>query len=66
MLFNWDATQFIVDENSEFFVVVKKHDIPNEFPITRRSNGGLGFAVKLYHFRNANDTAGPALWVRIL
>jgi hypothetical protein len=62
MLFNWDATQFRIDLDSNKIVVIEK-DEDDDSPISRKSSGSLAFAIKLYHFHNANGGVAPAVWV---
>ena len=61
MIFNWDATQFVIDPEGYAKVVKCKGDYSQ--PATSLSAGGLGFAVKYYHFHNANGDMGPAVFI---
>jgi hypothetical protein len=63
MIFNWDATQFVIspDGNCEvMYCKVKKND---DLPMTQKSAGGVKFAIKLYHYHNAAGAIAPPVFV---
>ncbi len=62
LLFNFDATQFIVGEdadNQEFIYIKSELD----GPLTGISVGKLDFGVKLYHFHNAAGYVANPVYV---
>jgi hypothetical protein len=61
MVFNWDATQFCI--NPEGHATIVKCAGQTDKPPTALSAGGLGFAVKYYHFHNANGDMAPAVFI---
>ena len=61
MCFNWDATQYCINPEGHATIVKCKGD--NDMPATALSEGGLGFAIKYYHFHNANGDLAPAVFI---
>ena len=61
MCFNWDATQYCI--NPEGHATIVKCKVDNDMPATALSDGGLGFAIKYYHFDNANGDLAPAVFI---
>ena len=61
MCFNWDATQYSI--NQEGHATIVKCEGDNARPATALSEGGLGFAIKYYHFHNANGDVAPAVFI---
>lgn len=61
MCFNWDATQYCVDAEGHATIVKCKGD--DERPPTALSAGGLGFAIKYYHFHNAAGDMAPMVLI---
>ena len=51
MIFNWDATQFVINGDGEKSMVYIKGELDS--PLTHPGSGGLNFAIKLYHFHCA-------------
>jgi hypothetical protein len=63
MIFNWDATQYMVTPEGEFEVVVRKGSEEDKTP-TEVSPGEMNYFVKLYHFHNAaGNVAVPVLCI---
>lgn len=63
MIFNWDATQFVVSEEADTKVVVVKAEHVKDRPLTTEGNGGLDFAVKLYHLHHADGLCASPVFV---
>ena len=61
MVFNWDATQYCI--NAEGHAMIIKCQGDNSVPATSTSAGGLGFAIKHYHFHNATGDLAPAVFI---
>ena len=61
MCFNWDATQYCINQEGHASIVKCEGD--NSRPATALSEGGLGFAIKYYHFHNANGDVAPAVFI---
>lgn len=61
MVFNWDATQFCLSPDGYMKIIKCEGDTSK--PPTSISAGGLGFAIKYYHFHNANGDIGPAVFI---
>jgi hypothetical protein len=61
MCFNWDATQYCI--NAEGHATIVKCEGDSSKPPTALSDGGLGFAIKYYHFHNANGDLAPAVFI---
>lgn len=61
MCFNWDATQYCVDAEGHATIVKCRGD--DERPATALSAGGLGFAIKYYHFHNAAGDMAPMVLI---
>ena len=61
MCFNWDATQYCI--NAEGHATIVKCGSDSDKPATALSEGGLGFAIKYYHFHNANADVAPAVFI---
>lgn len=63
MIFNWDATQYVVEPEKNGTGIFIKSELPNNSPLTAESEGGLAFAIKLYHFHNAAGYCAPTVFV---
>lgn len=63
LIFNWDATQYIVSDELQSKGVYIKAERAENTPITAPSQGGLAFAIKLYHFHNASGFSAPPVFV---
>jgi hypothetical protein len=61
MCFNWDATQYCVDAEGHATIVKCRGD--DDRPATALSAGGLGFAIKYYHFHNAAGDMAPLVLI---
>ena len=61
-VFNWDATQYCVNAEG-FATIVKCKSEGRDVVPTSLSAGGLGFAIKYYHFHNANGDVAPAVFI---
>lgn len=61
MCFNWDATQYCVDAEGHATIVKCRGD--DERPATALSAGGLGLAIKYYHFHNAAGDMAPMVLI---
>ena len=62
MCFNWDATQYCVDAEGHTSIV-KCEGEDRQRSATSLSAGGLGFAIKYYHFHNACGDVAPAVFI---
>ena len=49
--------------NQEGHAAIVKCEGDNARPATALSEGGLGFAIKYYHFHNANGDVAPAVFI---
>jgi hypothetical protein len=63
LIFNWDATQYVVSYDPESKGVFIKSEKADDSPLTAESSGGLNFAIKLYHFHNANGCCADPVFV---
>jgi hypothetical protein len=61
MCFNWDATQYCVDAEGHATIIKCRGD--DDRPATALSAGGLGFAIKYYHFHNAAGDMAPLVLI---
>lgn len=61
MIFNWDATQFIISAEGTNVMVYVKDEI--DCPLTSESNGTLDFGIKMYHFHCAAGIPSPPVFV---
>jgi hypothetical protein len=63
MIFNWDATQFYVEDSPEGTGLLIRAELPTNQAATSESGGGLGFSIKLYHLHNADGYCAPPVFV---
>lgn len=63
MIFNWDATQFVVTDDKGTKKVVIDRNYESDEPVTVEGTTQLAVAIKLYHFHCAAGTAAPPVWV---
>jgi hypothetical protein len=63
LIFNWDATQYIVSEDLQKNGVYIKAERAQNGPLTGPSSGALAFAIKLYHFHDAGGYSAPPVFV---
>lgn len=61
LIFNWDATQFVISPEGETVLVYIKGELDG--PLTQESSGTLGYAIKLYHLHSAAGIPGPPVFV---
>lgn len=62
LIFNWDATQFVVDSAQDtLHVYIKKENF--DLPPTYEGSGELSFAIKLFHLHNAAGYTAPPVLV---
>jgi transposase len=62
-IYNWDATQFIIDKEGTMTVLKVKKEYEKSVP-TAESSGELPIAIKYYHLHNAaGDVAKPVFCI---
>lgn len=63
MIGNFDATQFIVDqENPDEGYCIKQERADDNIPLTAESTGRLNFAIKYYHVNNGAGYTTPPVF----
>lgn len=63
MIFNWDATQFVLGNDGPNTIVTILCDELKNIPASVESKETLGFAVKLYHFHSAAGILAPPVFI---
>jgi hypothetical protein len=62
MIFNWDATQFMVSSEGNTLLLKVKSTETERIPLTAESAGETDFFIKLYHFHNAAGNPAPPVY----
>lgn len=53
LIFNWDATQFVISDDLHAKGVYIKAEKLQDQPLTAEGSGNIGFAIKYYHLHNS-------------
>jgi len=63
MIFNWDATQYIVLSDKDTYKVFIKSEKTEGKACTDESDGNLDTLIKLYHFHNAGGIVADPVFI---
>lgn len=63
LIMNWDSTQFVVGDQGNNVVVRIKTEESVKVVATGQSESALDFAIKLFHFHNADGYVAPPVFV---
>jgi len=62
MIFNWDATQYSITEDTDKKVIIIKQEGDNQ-PATSQSAGTVAVSIKHFHFHNAAAEVAPPVFL---